>query len=190
MEWITRIAYVNLLWTFFSLAGLIVFGIGPATTAMYAITRKWVTGRSDIKILPLFWKSYRSEFLRSNALFWLLMGAGYILYIDYQYLANFEGALYIILLIVFINITLLYILVVLYIFPVFVHFQHRIIDYFKHAFLVGVANPLSTLSMLICLLVLALLMERVPGLIPFFPAGLLSLLLMWFSYRAFSKMER
>ncbi|BDG36084.1 DUF624 domain-containing protein [Saccharococcus caldoxylosilyticus] len=41
-EWITRLACINILWMLFTLAGLIVFGIAPATVALFTIVRKWL----------------------------------------------------------------------------------------------------------------------------------------------------
>lgn len=40
--WIARLAYLNLLWLLFTLAGLVVFGFFPAAAAGYQITRDWV----------------------------------------------------------------------------------------------------------------------------------------------------
>ncbi|GAA3329130.1 hypothetical protein GCM10020331_075920 [Ectobacillus funiculus] len=37
---------------FFSIAGLVVLGIMPATAATFSVTRKWVTGNTDIPIFP------------------------------------------------------------------------------------------------------------------------------------------
>jgi uncharacterized membrane protein YesL len=49
-EWVTRLAYLNLLWIMFSLAGLVVFGVMPSTIAMYTVTRRWLTEDVDIPI--------------------------------------------------------------------------------------------------------------------------------------------
>ncbi len=49
-EWITKIAYLNLLWLGFTLLGLIIFGIFPATAATFTVARKWVTGYPDVAI--------------------------------------------------------------------------------------------------------------------------------------------
>ncbi|WP_163536305.1 YesL family protein [Gracilibacillus sp. YIM 98692] len=62
------LAYINALWILFTLAGLIVFGFFPATTAMYAVFRKRVMGDESIKVFRLFWSTYRREFIKGNKL--------------------------------------------------------------------------------------------------------------------------
>ena len=64
--WITRLMYVNLLWILFMLAGLIVMGVFPSTTAMFSVTRKWILGETDTPVFHTFWKAYKQNFLQSN----------------------------------------------------------------------------------------------------------------------------
>src|SRR5690625_103963 len=107
MEWITRLAYLNILWIFFSLLCLFIFGLAPATVAVYTVARRWVMGDTDIKVFPTFWNTYKSGFLNANLNMWPLILVGYILYIDFQYLAIFENILYYVMLFAFINVTIL-----------------------------------------------------------------------------------
>ena len=58
LEWITRFAYLNLLWILFSLAGGVIFGFFPATIAMFAIAREWLKGNRNTNF-NTFWKHYR-----------------------------------------------------------------------------------------------------------------------------------
>ncbi|MFL6557407.1 MAG: YesL family protein, partial [Bacillus sp. (in: firmicutes)] len=67
-EWITKFAYVNFLWMGFSFLGLVIFGVSPATVAMFTIVRKWIIGEQDIPVFRTFWNTYKAEFLRSNGL--------------------------------------------------------------------------------------------------------------------------
>lgn len=57
--WITRFAYLNLLWIAFSLVGLGVVGFFPATAAMFAVVRKWVHGEKDIPVFQVFGKTIK-----------------------------------------------------------------------------------------------------------------------------------
>ncbi|MBJ4025770.1 DUF624 domain-containing protein [Salmonella enterica subsp. enterica serovar Derby] len=45
-EWLMRLAYLNLLWIGFTLAGAVIFGLAPATAAMFAVTRQWTLGKT------------------------------------------------------------------------------------------------------------------------------------------------
>ncbi|MFL6556498.1 MAG: YesL family protein, partial [Bacillus sp. (in: firmicutes)] len=67
-EWFMRLAYVNLLWFFFSLAGLVLLGIMPATVALFTIVRKWQLKETDLPIWKTFLSVYRQEFKKSNGL--------------------------------------------------------------------------------------------------------------------------
>ncbi|MBP1969334.1 putative membrane protein YesL [Virgibacillus natechei] len=190
MEWITRIAYVNILWIVFTFLGLFILGVAPATVSMFTITRKWVKGNTDSKIFVTFWDTYKTEFVRSNVLLWPLIIIGYILYIDFQYLTYVEGYLFLVMLFIFINVTIIYLITLLYIFPVYVNFQYSLVQNYKYAFMIGISKPLITISMVVSLTLIGLLMEQFLGLIPFFLASSVSLILMWFANRAFVRMKQ
>src|SRR4051812_27089176 len=86
-DWIMRLAYVNLLWFSFTLLGGIIFGIMPATIALFAITRKWEMDKEeDFPIFKTFWESYRKDFIKANLLGVFLFIAGGIVVLYYVYL--------------------------------------------------------------------------------------------------------
>ncbi|HET7616371.1 MAG TPA: DUF624 domain-containing protein, partial [Bacillales bacterium] len=91
MEWLTRLAYINILWLLFTLAGLVVFGFGPATNAMFALMRKWLLyPEEDVPVWKTFYRIYRSEFVRSNVLTSIVFLLGVILYFDQAYFGASE----------------------------------------------------------------------------------------------------
>lgn len=188
-DWIMKLAYINILWISFSLLGLIVFGFFPATAAMFVIVRKILMDKDEIPILKTFWESYKSEFLKSNFLGLILIITGYILYIDILFLRNTTG---------FINLlyypTLMlalgFVLTLLYVFPTFVHFDLRILQVIKNAFVIMLMNPLSTVLMVIGSFAVYLLLTTIPGLIPLFSGSILSLVIMWASFFAFSRIKK
>ncbi|MGY0702716.1 DUF624 domain-containing protein [Bacillus subtilis] len=71
-EWIMRFAYTNLLWLFFTLLGLGVFGIMPATAALFAVMRKWIQGRTTFTCSKRFGRNTRVNFFVQicSALYW------------------------------------------------------------------------------------------------------------------------
>jgi uncharacterized membrane protein YesL len=188
-DWIMKLAYINILWISFSLLGLIVFGLFPATAAMFVIVRKILMDKDEIPILKTFWESYKSEFLKSNILGLILIIAGYILYIDILFLRNTTG---------FINLlyyptlvlSLGFVLTLLYVFPTFVHFDQGILQVIKNAFVIMLMNPLSTVLMVIGSCAVYLLMTTIPGLIPLFSGSILSFVIMWASFFAFSRIKK
>src|SRR5690625_1086500 len=144
---IYRLAIINLLWLCFTVIGLILFGFFPATVAMFTVIRKEVL-KEDMQIFQTFWSTYKQEFLKSNLLGLILVVIGYILYIDIVFLKYISGAIQILYIPVLIM-CIVYILMLLYIFPVYVHYHVTIAQVIKNAFLMMVLYPIITFLMII-----------------------------------------
>ncbi|PAV31158.1 hypothetical protein CIL05_00415 [Virgibacillus profundi] len=191
MEWVTRFAYVNLLWVAFTLLGLVLFGFMPATTAMFGVVRKWVRGEEDAPIFPTFWKVYRDEFLRSNVIGIILFGVGYLLTIEFQILRTQVSTAYYIASFGVIAQAILYAIIVAYFFPIFVHFKLKFTQYFKWPFVVGIMHPILTIFLLIAVAALNLVTFKVmPGLLFFFGGSVTAFILMWGASLTFAKFEK
>ena len=67
-EWVTKLALLNLLWLLFSLVGGILLGIFPSTLAMFAVIRQWLQGDTQLSIRKSFWRYYKADFWKGNAL--------------------------------------------------------------------------------------------------------------------------
>lgn len=190
MEWIWRFAYLNILWLVFTLLGLGIFGVFPATASVYSVIRKWLIKDPDTAIFSVFWSSYKAHFLGANSLGYCLIVMGYILYFNYNYLAVISGFEHtFVLFFWFITVTI-YLLLVLFLFPVYVHYQLKFLQYFKAAIWVAVANPLALISMILGLIIGSYLFRFIPGLIPFFSVSILLSLIMWNAVHAFERIER
>ena len=91
---------LNTLWLILCVPILTIF---PATTALYAVVRKWVTEGIDAGAVTLFFTSFKRNFKKSFiiGLFWLL--AGLILYLDLSIIlqTEFTGRFLIFILLVF-----------------------------------------------------------------------------------------
>ncbi|MEK5036965.1 YesL family protein [Sporosarcina sp. FSL K6-3457] len=189
-EWIWRLAYINLLWILFTTLGLILFGIAPATFAMFAVIRKWVMGEEEINVFQTFWKSYRSDFWKTNLLGWILIIGGFILYIDFLFIGNFQGGYATLLSGLLILLSILYLVICVYIFPVFSHYELKFFQYIKYAVHIGITSPLSTILIGICALAVYYVVAFIPGITPFFSVSVLSYIIMRLAYHSFCKVER
>jgi uncharacterized membrane protein YesL len=189
-EWIMRFAYLNILWICFTLLGLIVFGFFPATVATFAVTRKWVMGEYDIPVFKTFWCTYKSEFLKSNLLGFTLVAIGCILYVDYRISVDSASIIGKILFIPLLVLIFLYSLLLLYVFPLFTHYDIKVFYVIKNAFLMTVLYPFSTILMVISNIVVYYALTLLPGLIPFFGVSSLSFLLTWCAHYAFAKNQQ
>ncbi|MFD2130384.1 YesL family protein [Pseudogracilibacillus auburnensis] len=188
--WTMRLAYLNILWVFFTLVGLIIFGFMPATAAMFAVVRKWVLGEEDSAIFKTFWDSYRKEFLKANGLGMMFFLFGYFLIIEFQILRLQESLLYFIVSFGVITIFILYTIALTYFFPIFVHFNLKLTDYLKWPFIIGIVHPILTLFMMIGLLtILYITFMTIPAILFFFGGSMSAYFIMWGASKTFDKYE-
>ncbi|WP_404455506.1 YesL family protein [Oceanobacillus kapialis] len=189
--WITRLAYLNILWISFTLAGLGVLGIFPATAAMFAVVRKWTRGEDEIPITATFWKAFKKEFLQANKMGYCLLLIGYALIQQLQILWRQEDMMYVlagfgVLLLVF-----LYAIVLLYAFPVFAHFQLSVLNYIKWPVIIGVVHPLLTIVLAVALFfIYTIVYATVPALLFFFGGSITAYILTWGAGKTFAKYEQ
>ncbi|BDG47547.1 YesL family protein [Parageobacillus sp. KH3-4] len=189
-EWITRLAYVNILWGLFTLAGAIILGVAPATVALFTVVRKWLLfSDNDVPIFKTFLNTYKKEFWRANKIGLFIGFVSYVLYIDFLYIANVREAFQLAFSVFLFVILVFYAITLLYLFPIYVHYELRFLQYVKYSFFIGMANPLMTLTMFLSIILLTVLFMYIPGLIPFFSVSSFSVVLMWCALKVFRKIE-
>ncbi len=113
-----------------------------------------------------------------------------ILYVDFRYLTIIENpVLSSMLVAVLIMVSFVYVIVCLYIVPVFVHYDLKLVQHLKYAAMIGVMNLHITITMLVAVYLLYLLFITIPGLIPFFSSSLLAFIFMGGGYLSFVRLE-
>lgn len=150
-EKVMNFAYLNLLWILFTLLGLGVFGLMPATAAMFAVVRKWTNHEEDIKIFQTFWKSYKKNFFQVNFLGLLLFLIGYVLSIELHILRSSSHTVYYVASYGVWALLVFYSIILLYFFPIYVHFDLSYFSYFKWPFVIGIIHPILTITMAVVL---------------------------------------
>jgi uncharacterized membrane protein YesL len=189
-DWVARLAFLNLLWIAFTLLGFVLLGFFPATIAMYSVCRKWVIGEQDVPVFKTFLHFYRREFRKGNVIGGCLLAIAYILWVDYRILqtsanSNFQSLAYLFfLLFVFYGIFLLFL------FPMYVHYELRIRQLIKNTFLLAIASPLTAIVMVTAVLFVYYLSLSISGVVVFFSGSTLALFIMWLEYRVFQKHKR
>ncbi|MBT2729552.1 YesL family protein [Bacillus sp. ISL-75] len=189
-EWIARFAYVNLLWIGFSVLGLVVFGFCPATVSMFTVIRKWIMGESDIPVFRTFWNAFKKEFLRSNGLGIILVLLAGLIFIDLYYMKIDTSNLLQLSHIPLFLFIFAIIVTVLYIFPVYVHYNVKFVQLFKNAFYIMLINPIANIVMLIGVAAAIFVMRVLPGLFIFFSGSMSAGIIMASCYLAFQKIEK
>ncbi|WP_404454877.1 YesL family protein [Virgibacillus necropolis] len=189
-EWITRFAYVNLLWIVFTLAGGVVFGIFPATISMFAVIRKWLKGNTDLPVFHSFWSFYKNDFVKSNLLGLFIIGLAVLIGIDFWFMqVNVSDLLRLTYLPLYVFM-LLFLLFLFYIFPAFVHYEEKIGKLIKNAFLLMLINPIHSFMIIICLVSSYFILEAIPALAFIFGASIYAFITMWICLNAFTKVEK
>ncbi|GAE91872.1 yESV protein [Gracilibacillus boraciitolerans JCM 21714] len=142
-----KLTYLNILWFLFTMLGFVLFGLGPATAALCKIQDRWLKNENVYSIFLDFWKEYKSNFLKVNILTIILIGIGAIIYFDLQFFMEKEGLLYRSISILIFIFSIWYIMVVLYVFPVYTHYQAKLFTTIRYAFIVAMLNPFKTIGM-------------------------------------------
>ncbi|HBC3930637.1 TPA: DUF624 domain-containing protein [Vibrio parahaemolyticus] len=90
-HWITRLAWLNVIWLVLSLLGGVVFGVLPSTVTVCYLIRKYLNGAAKVTFTEAF-QIYREEFYRSNraGLTLLLPAFSLLWYINWA-IINLEG---------------------------------------------------------------------------------------------------
>ncbi|RCW77275.1 YesL family protein [Saliterribacillus persicus] len=185
---IIRTAYINILVIIFSLLGLILFGFFPAIIAAFSIFRKWLTGYSDIAITKNFWRIYKREFIRGNLVGFIVVLIGGLLYINMSIAEVIQHDAIRLTYYPLLAVNILFLGMLIYLLPMYVHFDMKVIELFKNAFLCMFAMPLLTIILVVTVVLLYLLFTVIPGLLPFFGFSLFILVMMKGALISFERM--
>jgi len=189
-EWIAKFAYINLLWIGFSLVGLILLGFFPATISMFTVIRKWIMGDRDLPIFRTFWNTYKSEFLRSNGLGLIVSAVGGLIVLDLIYIKNIENGLMNSIQIPLYLFMFVVVMTTFYLFPVYVHYELKLMQVIKNAFLIMLINPLQNLVMIAGIAAVFFVINYIPGVGFFFGGSLCAAIIMASGFLAFNKVDK
>ncbi|WP_112182338.1 MULTISPECIES: YesL family protein [Paraliobacillus] len=194
-EWYIRIGelglklfYLNLLWFFFSLLGLIIVGVFPATAAMFNVLRKLIIESEDTPIFKTFWEGYKTSLIKSNIIGYISLVIGFVLIIDIRVIQQLDSSiLNQIITISLYVILVIYALINFYLFPIFSHYELKILEYFKYSIILVLAKPLQTVFLLLGFIVLAYMYQKISGLIPVFGISIFGFFAMKIASKSFSQ---
>lgn len=190
--WVTRFTYVSMLWALFTLLGLVVFGISPATAAVFVVTRKWVKKEVDIPIFKTFWEEYKTNFVKTNILGLILLAFGYLLSIEFIVLKGMDGLMYNIAMLFVIAQMILYVIVLIYFFPVYAHFHiEKKFDHYKWPFVIGIVHPILTVILVAIIGAIQLIsFYFLPIPVNFISIGISAYIASWGASLTFGKYEK
>lgn len=190
MEWIARFFIVQLIWILFSVLGLIVVGIFPATFTMFAICRKWINKQTDFSLFKTFWKLFQTSFFKTNILGYGIVAVGYSIFYYFRLFIGSNDTFQLVFFFIVSTISIIFIMTILFVIPVFVHFDIRLIQVMKFSLITAISNPIQVITMAVVIVIFTMIMIMFPGLFPFFSFSVLAYVLMWLANTAFINMER
>ncbi|MBE6109596.1 MAG: DUF624 domain-containing protein [Erysipelotrichaceae bacterium] len=171
--------WLNVLWM---LCSLPVFTIGASTTALYSVTLK-IAGDTDSNITKQFFKSFKENFAQATRLWLIMLAAGIFLTVDllfvYRLRASSAGTMAVLWTLVMafiIGACVVYVIVLLNLFPLVASFVNTDMEMLKNAFLVGVRYLFATITMFLIHVVMFLAIVIVFTPLAIFGEGLCALL--------------
>ncbi|WP_084822341.1 YesL family protein [Bacillus sp. SA1-12] len=188
LHWVVRLVILNVLWFLFSILGLFVAGIFPATAAVLGIVRKWLMG-DKVKIWSSFKDIYRQEFKAANLMGWILSLMGIILFLNYRVIVNNHSEIVFIVPFAFYFIIFFYTILVIWSFPLLVHYKATCFKHFKNAIIIGLTKIQYTIvsgAIVSCLVYVSL---SYPGVIPFFTISAIGMGCMWLPLQIFTQLD-
>ncbi|WP_052098352.1 YesL family protein [Paenibacillus stellifer] len=217
-EWISRIAFSNVLWVlcsspfiFFLVMKLILMASGqggadeqitmnwaialsapftvfPATSALFTVVRKWVMGNTDVGTFKTFFSGYKENYKKS-------MGGGVIytlmfvvMYVDVTVYMNRMPNFRIV------GILMLVLMIIMTIsmfnfFSIVVHYQMAFKQVMINSILLTIARPIRVFSTLIGAVVLAFIGTKYPALFFVGIPSLIALFAFFNFYATYNKLQ-
>src|SRR5699024_12653987 len=85
---------------------------------------------------------------------------------------------------------LIVLLILLFIFPSFAHYDLKVIPLIKNIFLIMIISPIHSFLMIICLVSVYFIMQSVPSLFFIFGCSTYAFITTWLSLHAFDKIHK
>jgi uncharacterized membrane protein YesL len=156
-----------LIQTIIIMAILSPFTFFPATSAMFSVARKWVTGEADVPLLRTYFRSYKQNFKQAMLGGILYAVLSSVLIIDYQvYLTKMDG--FQVVAYLFIALMLLLLVSLHHFFSLLSHFHMKTLQLLKNALVLTIGRPIRSVFMTLGTAAVLAITVRFTFLIPFF----------------------
>lgn len=213
-EWIMRLSVINVLWVICSIpvfllllmtlqsesvdqlmstlvliAAVSPFTLFPATTAMFAVVRKWLTGEEDAPLLKTFFRGYKENYVQSmlGGLIYVLIGA--ILYTNLRFYGSQTSTIGVLKFLV-LSLSVILSVSVFHFFSITVHLHMKLFQIIKNSILISIGNPIRSIFMLVANgIILYISFLKFTFLIPFFMGSLMAVVSFWNFNFIFAKIQ-
>jgi uncharacterized membrane protein YesL len=159
------VAALNLLWIGGTLLGGVLLGAAPATVAAHTLARRRLRGET-VPAVREFWRAWRAEFRRANALLLPVGVVGGLLWLNWLHFGTSVALGGAILLAAAFTLAWYAVLV-----PLYVHYDLPLTAYAATASRFVLANPGPMALLLVLAAGIVAVTAAVPGLLPFLAIG-------------------
>lgn len=164
-EIITQFVLLNVMWILGTLMGGVIFGWAPSCVAVFSIVRDMLMKREKDGLLKEFWSIYKKEFIKSNKLGLICMILFVITLINKYNFANQQETLFKILVLLSNLSEVLIFGCILYMFPLYVHYDIDLKSCFMTALSLLICKPLVTLFIILWSILITIILSKIPGII-------------------------
>lgn len=163
------IMILSLVWAFCSIP---IFTIGASTTALYYVMMKIVKDEEGNQISDFF-KSFKQNFKQATIIWVILLILGIILFLDLKFYGGIDTIPNLILYYFVTFISILFSMILLYIFPLIAKFNNSTKNFFKISLLMALKYFLWTLLMFVIFIAVSFISILIPF-ISIFASGILA----------------
>jgi uncharacterized membrane protein YesL len=183
------IAALNFAWLLFTLLGGVAFGLAPSTVTASTLVRRRARG-DVVRPFTEFWAVYRAEFIRANALLLPVGLAMAGLLLSWQYFSRGDDMFSMVLSSLAIVLLAFCAAAAAVLVPLYCSYELPLRSYAPAALSFTLVNPLLLVLSLATVAGVLALCWVLPGIVPFFSAGLLIYLTTLLSLDFFARNER
>ena len=159
---ISRIGDMFLLSFFWLITSLPIFTIGASTTAAYDCAFKILRAR-DTNVFKDYFRSFKSNFKQATALFLIMLPIGTVIALDLYYWAQkAEGDIAFVMNALSIGIAVMYLMTLLYVFPVQSIFENPVKKTLSTAFFMSLQNLPTSLLLVVMTVAISYACYMVP----------------------------
>jgi len=189
-EFITEFVMLNLMWFAGCVLGGVIFGWAPSTVALLAVIRNKIMKKEYYGVVRSFWATYKKEFIKSNALGIVCMLFLVIVSINKINFDSQPEGIFTILSVISTVVRVLICGIILYMFPLYVHYNMDLKEYFIRALNLLIVKPFVTICIVLWTLLVYVIIMKIPGLIAIFGVSVYFYGIMAINYQFFMRNEQ
>ncbi|MBT2736669.1 YesL family protein [Bacillus sp. ISL-7] len=159
---VDRLSNLFILNLFWIISCLPIVTIAPATSAMYSVVRQWKLNQ-DTSVVRNYFRYFKENFKQSFliGIIWMLLAV--LLYFNYFYLNQDQSGLKFLMIIPLIIISVVFLIISTFLFPVMTHYSATWKGAIKNSFLLAIVNFPSTILILGFLALITVIIIYVPA---------------------------